>query len=169
MRVTAIVLFLSMLACSGPDLKDTIFTKINLFTTHENEHFKNISITPLSRGEKKGKPKEFQILKKEKQSFAAIQILPENRILKNFYSDSITQDFVKVFSELGLTRLYSYDEVINDSTSFNQITHLEFHFGNEIIILFRENPYQTQDAVQTIIDRSTGLTGKWRFTTFPKN
>ena len=162
MRLTGAILILMMFACSKADLKETLLIKINLFSQHENKYFQNISITPLSREPNQKSPKQFEVRKKGRPNFAVIQTVPENRILKNYYSDSLTLDFVKAFSELDLTWLHNYNAVINDTMSIKPITHLEFRFGKENIIIFRGNPYP-KDRAQMIIDRSTGLTDQWRF------
>lgn len=167
MRTIGLLLGVIMLTCSKPSLSNVIMDKIDLFDKYENIYFKNISITPLSREPNQRNPKEFEIRKKGKPSFAVIQTMPEIRILKNYYSDTLSIDFVKVFSELDLTRLHNYDKSQTDTLFETPITHLEFCFGKEGIVLFMNKPYLSKDEVRKIFENSIPIDNKWRLFRFP--
>ena len=168
MRLLVIVLILVISSCTEPTLQNTLNNKVAIFEKYETTYFNNLSITPLSREPYQKSPKEFEIRKKGKPGFAVIQTVPEIRILKNYYSDSLSIDFVKAFAELDVTWLHNFDVNKNDSTTIKPVTHLEFHFGKDNIVLFRENSYHLgYDKV--ISEKSILLNGKWRYSIFPIN
>lgn len=167
MRVLWLVLSLMMVSCSKPDLAVILNERIELFSKYEDAFFKNISITPLSRESNQESPTEFEIRRKGKPSFAVIQTLPESKVLKNYYTDSLTMDFVNAFSELNLTWLWNYDVGQDDFMDCIANTHLEFEFGKQSVILFRGSPHQSKDVAQVIIDKSSPIDGKWRFFVIP--
>ena len=169
MRILGLLVGLIILTCSKPNLANILVNKIELFEKYENIYFKNISITRLSRELNQRSPMEFEIRKKGRPSFAVIQTKPEIRILKNYYSDTLTIDFVKAFSELDLTGLHNYNENQNDTLFQMPITHLEFRSGKENIMLFRNNPYQTKEFAQVIVDKSIPIEGNWKYAVFHVN
>jgi hypothetical protein len=164
MKFICLLIFLITIGCSKPELSNEISNKIDLFIKNEEKYFENIGIRSLARGANQKSPLEFEVTKPQKPSHAIIQTKPEMRILKNYYSDSLTIEFVRAFAELGLTNFYNYDSGIQPILTSKPITLLEFKFDRDRIIVFRGGPYFDSVSAKALIEKSIPIRTPWRYT-----
>jgi len=96
--------FITIFFSCTSNVEQEILSKIQLFEVDKAECFSNISIKSL-RAQKKPKVLEFEVRKQKVSGYAIIQTKPEQKILKNFFKDSLDLEFVKSFDNLDVRTL----------------------------------------------------------------